>query len=92
MELLKAGVLRPSGSPWSSPMVPVKKSDGRIRLCIDYRRFNAITELDPYEILWIRDLLDQVGDAAFLTKLDLNKQVQMAANMSLRLHFVPQFV
>lgn len=62
-------------------MVPVRKPDGKVRLCIDYRKLNVSTLPDPYEIPLIGDLLQQVGDSCFLSKLDLNKgfyQVGMA--------------
>jgi len=58
MGLLKVGVLRPSRSPWSSPIMPVKKPDGQVRLCVDFRKLNAITEPDPYEMPRFTDLLD----------------------------------
>ena len=44
-----------------------------MRLCIDYRRLNKITISDPYQMLYIEDLLNQVSDAVWLSKLDLNK-------------------
>ena len=71
--LLEADIIKPSLSPWSSPMVPVKKPDGSVRLCIDYRKINQVTVPDPYAIPLIEDLLDQLGEARFLSKLDLNK-------------------
>ena len=80
-ELLAAGILRTSHSPWSSPMVPVKKPDGSVRLCIDYRKLNSVTSSDPYAIPLIEELLDKVGNATYLTKIDLNKgfyQIKMA--------------
>lgn len=54
-------------------MVPIKKPDGFVRLCIDYRKINQVTVPDPYAIPLIEDLLDQLGEAQFLSKLDLNK-------------------
>ncbi len=44
-QLLKLGIIIPSHSPWSSPIVPILKKDGSIRLCIDYRKVNNITIL-----------------------------------------------
>ena len=72
-ELLEAKIIEPSASPWTSPMVPVKKSDGSIRLCIDFRKVNSVTVPDPYDMPLIEDLLDQVGEAVYLSKLDLTK-------------------
>ena len=62
-------------SPWSSPIVPVKEPDGSIRLCVDYRRLNAnaATVPDPLYTLLIEDMLDQVGDSTFLSKIELSK-------------------
>ena len=82
-ELMEAGILKMSHSPWSSPMVPVRKPDGSVRLCIDYRKLNSVTCPDPYAIPLIEDMLDQLGDAPYLTKIDLNKgfyQIQMAVD------------
>ena len=71
--LLEADIIKPSHSPWSSSMVPVRKPDGSVRLCIDYRKINQATVPDPYAIPLIEDLLDQLGEACYLSKLDLNK-------------------
>lgn len=71
--LLEADILKPSHSPWSSPMVPIRKPDGSVRLCIDFRKINQIIVPDPYAIPLIEDLLDQLGEAQYLSKLDLNK-------------------
>ena len=49
--MLEAGVIKLSKSPWSSPLVPVRKKDGTIRLCVDYRRLNAVTVDDPYPMM-----------------------------------------
>ena len=47
-KLLGLGVIVVSTSPWVSPIVPVPKEDGGLRLCIDYRRLNGVTQPDPY--------------------------------------------
>ena len=73
LSLLEQGIARPSLSPWSSPMVPVRKPDGSVRLCIDFRKVNSITTPDPYAMLLINDLIDQLGEAKILSKIDLNK-------------------
>ena len=67
------GIIRPSKSPWSSPVVPIRKPDGSLRLCIDYRNLNKITTPDPYPIPRIDDLIDELNSAEYLTKIDLNK-------------------
>ena len=71
--MLQAGIIRPSMSPWSFPVVPVRKPDGSVRLCIDYRKLNAVTTPDPFAIPLINCLIDQLGEATSLTKLDMNK-------------------
>ena len=72
-QLLQLGILQPSASPWSSSIVTVKKKDGGIRICIDYRAVNAITTPDPYQMPLIEELLDLLGAAKFISKVDLNK-------------------
>ena len=73
-ELLKEGIIVPSRSPWSSPMVPIRKCGTRAaRLCIDYRKLNKATHADPFQMPLIQELLDNVAGATWLTKLDMNK-------------------
>ena len=54
-------------------MVPVKKTDGTIRLCIDFRQLNKVTVPDPYHMPRVDDLLDELAEAKWMSKLDLNK-------------------
>ena len=54
-------------------MVIIKKKDDTIRLCVDYRRLNAMTQVDAYPMPRIDDILDQVGQARYITTLDLAK-------------------
>jgi len=63
----------PSDTTWAAPIVVVKKADGGWRLCTDFRKLNAVTEPDPFPLPRIDDLLDKVGKARFLTKLDMAK-------------------
>ena len=54
-------------------MVVVKKKDGKLRICIDYRKLNQVTQVDAYPMPRIEDLLDSVGQSQFITTLDLAK-------------------
>nr|GFA93252.1 putative reverse transcriptase domain-containing protein [Tanacetum cinerariifolium] len=59
-ELSDKGVIRPSSSPWGTPVLFVKKEDGTFRICIDYRELNKVTEKNRYPPLRIDDLFDQL--------------------------------
>ncbi|KAL4011563.1 hypothetical protein IC575_028624 [Cucumis melo] len=60
MELLDKGFIRPSVSPWGAPVLFVKKKDGSMRLCIDYRELNKVTVKNRYPLPRIDDLFDQL--------------------------------
>lgn len=70
-DMKKQGVIRPSSSPWASPVVLVPKKNGQLRFCIDYRRLNAVTKKDVYPLPRIDDILDHLGKAKYFTSLDL---------------------
>ena len=72
-DLLAAGIIRPSLSPWSSPIIPVRKNDGCVRLCVDFRWINAVSVPDPYLMPRVNEIIDRLGKAVYLPKLDLNK-------------------
>ena len=63
------GVIQPLCSPWASPVMLVRKKDGTMRFCIDYRQLNKVTKPDVYPLPRISDLLDQLGKAQFLRPL-----------------------
>ena len=72
-EMERAGIIKESDSPWAAPMVVVKKKDGKLRICIDYRKLNQVTQVDAYPMPRIEDLMDPVGQSQFITTLDLAK-------------------
>eukprot|EP00261_Vitis_vinifera_P040692 XP_019081935.1 PREDICTED: uncharacterized protein LOC109124301 [Vitis vinifera] len=70
-ELLDKGFIRPSVSPWGAPVLFVKKNDGSMRLCIDYRELNKMTVRNKYPLPRIDDLFDQLQGACVFSKIDL---------------------
>ena len=70
--MLEQGVIRPSVSPWSSPITLVPKKDSTPRFCVDYRKLNAVTVPDRYPLPLIQDIFDQIGGSTVFSTLDLN--------------------
>ncbi|KAK7092164.1 hypothetical protein V1264_009758 [Littorina saxatilis] len=71
--MLKIGVIEPASSPYNAPVVLVKKKDGKIRFCIDYRQLNRVTEFDGEPLPDIDHLFSSLGRAKYFTKIDLSK-------------------
>jgi hypothetical protein len=69
--MLDQGIIRPSTGPWSSPIVLVKKKNGKMRFCVDYRKLNKVTKRDAYPLPRIDEILDSLGNAKWFTSLDL---------------------
>ena len=70
-EMLEQGIIQPSVSPWSSPIVLVPKKDGSYRFCVDYRRLNGVSRKDVYPLPRIDDILDTLGETRYFSSLDL---------------------
>jgi len=70
-EFIEQGVMRPSASPCGSPIILVPKKDGTWRMCVDFRALKNITVKNCYPLPRIDDLLDQLKNVVYFTKLDL---------------------
>ena len=70
-DMLERGAIQPSVSPWASPVVLVKKKDGKQRFCIDFRKLNQVTVRDVYPIPRIDDCLHALGGNTFFSTFDL---------------------
>nr|GFA98902.1 putative reverse transcriptase domain, aspartic peptidase domain protein [Tanacetum cinerariifolium] len=70
-ELLERGFIRSSVSPWGAPVLFVKKKDGSMRLCIDYRKLKKITIRNRYPLPRINDLFDLLQGAMHFSNIDL---------------------
>jgi len=71
-EMLRLGVIRPSDSPWASPVAMQKEGDG-YRFCLDYRMVNKMTQSDPFPIPRIESVMGRLQGAKYISKLDLRK-------------------
>ena len=73
-EMLDIGAIHPSNSPWASAVVLVQKKDGKLRFCIDFRKLNAQTVKDVYNLPQIDEMLDCLNGAVWFTSLDLKSE------------------
>jgi Reverse transcriptase (RNA-dependent DNA polymerase)/RNase H-like domain found in reverse transcriptase/Retroviral aspartyl protease len=73
IENLNKGFIEPSQAPFAAPILFVRKADGRLRLCIDFRNLNQITRKDRYPLPLIDELLGRISRAKILTKLDIRQ-------------------
>jgi len=73
-DLLDMGFICPSMSPWGVPVLFMKKKDGSIQMCIDYRQLNKVTIKNKYPLLRIDDLFDQLRGAQYFSKIDLRSR------------------
>jgi hypothetical protein len=79
-ENLKSGAIRRSTSPAASPILFVKKKDGTLRLCVDYRGLNRITIKNRYPLSLISQTLDRLKGSSIFTKLDLRSTYRVEAD------------
>ena len=73
-DLLDKGFVRPSVSPWGAHVLFVKKKDGTLRMCIDYRQINNVTVKNKYPLPRIEDLFDQLKGAGIFSKIDMRSR------------------
>ena len=72
-EMEQSGIIEKSTSDWAFPIVLVRKKDNTLRMCVDYRRLNSVSQLDAYPMPRIDDLIDRLGKAKFISTLDLTR-------------------
>jgi deoxyuridine 5'-triphosphate nucleotidohydrolase len=88
--MLDANIIRPSTSPWASPIVVVSKKNGKKRFCVDYRKVNAITRKDAYPLPRIDEMMDSLGSAHWFSSMDLTSgywQIEMEENSKAKTAF-----
>ena len=89
--LLEQGFIVPSNSPWASPIVTVRKPDGSARLCVDFRKVNALTVQTPFFMPRVEEVIEGIGRATYISKLDLSKgfyQVALTEQAQLKTAFI----
>ena len=77
--MLCQNIIKPSSSPWSSPVTLVKKKDRSTRFCVDYRKLNAVTRKDTYPLPRIDDAIDALSGSTLFTTLDLQSGYHQVA-------------
>ena len=80
-DMLDKGIIRPSHSPWASPITLVPKPDGSVRFCVDYRKLNAVTVGDCHPLPHIQDIFDALQGSSIFSTIDLRSgywQIPMA--------------
>ena len=71
--MLELGVIEESNSPWSSPFIMVPKPDGTTRFCVNYKKVNRLSKFDAYPMPLMEEVIERIGPAKYITKLDLCK-------------------
>ena len=93
-EMQQAGVIRPSDSPLSAPIVIMKKKDGTCRFCVDFLRLNEVTVKDAYPLPRIGDNLDAMAGSRWFTTLDMASgywQVEMSQEDQAKTAFATRY-
>ena len=94
-DMEEKGVIEPFSCDWAAPIVLLKKKDGTMRLCVNYRKLNSLSRADAYPMPWIDELIDRLGNSKFVTTLDLTRgywQVPVAESAREKTAFVTPFV
>jgi hypothetical protein len=92
--MLQQGLIEKSKGPWAFPVVLVRKKNGKLRFCVDYRPLNKVTKRDEYSLPRIDDMMDSLGGSAWFTSLDLASgywQVEMDPRDKEKTAFITQF-
>lgn len=92
--MLQQGLIEKAKGPWAFPVVLVRKKNGKLRFCVDYRPLNKVTKRDEYPLPRIDDMLDSLGGSAWFTSLDLASgywQVEMEPSDREKTAFITQF-
>ena len=94
-EMLRQGIIEKSHSEWAAPVVIVPKlQDSKpigIRICIDFRKLNSVSNFDAFPIPRMEDLIDNLGSAKYITKLDLTKgywQIPLSPETKIKSAFI----
>ena len=93
-EMLAADIIRPSTSPWASPVVLVGKKDGGVRFCVDYRKLNQLAKFDAYPMPRVEEIFESIGSSTVISTLDLAKgywQIPMAPDSKEKTAFTTPF-
>ena len=92
--MLEADIIEPSHSEWSSPMILIPKEDGSVRIVVDLRKVNSVSKGDSFPLPRIDSIIDQIGNAKYLSKFDARKgyfQVKMSERAKLISAFASPF-
>ena len=93
-DMLNQGLIKQSTSPWSFPVVVVKKKNGKLRFCVNYKPLNDITKKDNYPLPRIDEILDSLHEAQWFTMLDLASgywQIKVREEDQEKIAFITKF-